>query len=43
MLFSNHQNLYGNLEYSVTENASLVRSVFLGYPEIHPLLRVYAS
>ena len=28
-LLPNHQYLYGNLEYSVNENASVVRSVFL--------------
>ena len=28
-LLPNYQYLYGNLEYSVNENASVVRSVFL--------------
>ena len=28
-LLPNHQYLYSNLEYSVNENASMVRSVFL--------------
>ena len=28
-LLPNHQYVYGNLEYSVNENASVVRSVFL--------------